>query len=95
MVNNMVMLREGSLLKEVLSMGRANIAEIKANLCRYLGRVEAGEEFDIYRRNEPIARLSPIRPAHVNRTVPGCGEGSVVIHEDVTQPVLEEWEMHT
>lgn len=75
-------------------MGRANIAEIKANLSRYIEQVEAGEDIEICRRNEPVALLSPIQRRVPNRTVLGCGEGTVVIHEDVTQPVLDRWEMH-
>jgi len=76
-------------------MGRANIADIKANLSRFIGRVEGGEVIDICRRNEPVARLSPIQPPQANRTVLGCGEGTVTIHDGLTQPVLEGWEMHS
>jgi prevent-host-death family protein len=75
-------------------MPRANIAEIKAHLSSYLTRVERGEDFEICRRNVPIARLSPIRRQDANRTVLGSGLGTVVIHGDVTEPVLDDWEMH-
>ncbi len=39
---------------------KVNIAEIKANLSRYLARVDAGETVTICRRNVPIAEIRPV-----------------------------------
>lgn len=44
-----------------LSMIRANIAEVKANLSSYIERVEGGETIVLCRRNVPIAEIRPLR----------------------------------
>jgi prevent-host-death family protein len=75
-------------------MTRTNIAQFKSQLCEFLGRVEGGESVEICRRNRPIARVTPIVAPHENRTVLGCGKGTVVVHGDLTGPVLDDWEMN-
>lgn len=55
-------------------MIRVNIADVKANLSRYLERVEGGETIMLCRRNVPIAEIRPIvqlpekpRPVGIDR----------------------------
>ena len=43
-------------------MQRATISEIKSRLSAYLKRVKAGETVLILDRNEPVARIEPVRP---------------------------------
>lgn len=62
-----------------MTMIRINIAEAKAHLSRYLGRVERGETILLCRRNVPVAEIRPLpkpprklRPVGIDRgmTVP-------------------------
>ena len=79
-----------------MDMKIANIAELKNNLSRFLALVESGEVIEICKRNIPIARLVPLGPRNKkNHTRLGCGQGSVKIHADLTEPVIpeENWEM--
>lgn len=39
------------------------MADLEANLSRYLGRVKAGDEILVTERGVAVARLVPIRPA--------------------------------
>lgn len=73
----------------------ANIAEFKNHLSSYLAAVEAGEEVEVRKRNVPVARVVPVVNRHRNRTVLGCGHGSIVIIGDLTEPQIPEgnWEM--
>ena len=41
-------------------MIRVNIADAKADLSRYLGRVEQGETIVLCRRNVPVAEIRPL-----------------------------------
>ena len=79
-----------------LYMKSANIAEFKDHLGKYLAMVEQGEEIQLCRRNVPLAMIIPSkRESTVNKTRLGCGEGSVVIETDLTEPVFsqEDWSM--
>lgn len=73
----------------------ANIADFKNHLSSYLAAVEAGEEVEIRKRNIPVARVVPVVNKHRNRTVLGCGRGTVVTIGDLTEPLIPEiaWEM--
>lgn len=60
-------------------MKKVNVAEVKANLSRYLESVERGETIVVCRRNVPIAEIRPIpslpkkaRPVGIDRgmTIP-------------------------
>lgn len=51
-------------------MKTVSVLEAKTHLSALLEQVRAGEEVVITRRDEPIARLSPVVPARVER-VPG------------------------
>ncbi|MEA3468686.1 MAG: type II toxin-antitoxin system prevent-host-death family antitoxin [Thermodesulfobacteriota bacterium] len=78
-------------------MKSANIAEFKNHLGKYLSIVEQGEKVLICRRNVPLAMVVPSkqRPVTINKTRLGCGEGSVVIHTDLTEPSFppNDWNM--
>ena len=78
-----------------MAMKVANIAEFKNHLSEYLAAVADGEEVEIRKRNAPLARVVPIRPSGRNRTVLGCGAGTVVVKADLTEPMIpsEDWEM--
>ena len=60
------------------AMIRINIADVKANLSRYLERVESGETIILCRRNVPIAEIRPIaKPPEKPRPI-GIDPGMVV-----------------
>ncbi len=73
----------------------ANIAEFKNHLSEYLAAVANGEEVEIRKRNAPLARVVPFRTPGRNRTVLGCGAGTVIVKADLTEPMIppEDWEM--
>ena len=78
----------------MLVMKIADIAEFKHRLSEYLAAVANGEEVEIRKRNVPLARVVPVpRPAR-NRTVLGCGRGSVVVRASLVEPLipLGDWE---
>jgi len=79
-----------------VAMKMTNIAEFKNNLSKYLALVEQGEEIEICKRNIPVARLVSSRDKEkTNRTVLGCGHGSVQVKVDLTEPLMSQdsWEM--
>ena len=77
-------------------MKQANIAELKNNLSYYISLVEDGEEIEVRKRNRPVARIISIAADRPNKTVIGCGVGTVVFGEgDLTEPLIpaREWDM--
>ena len=79
-------------------MRNANIAEVKTHLSHFVSLAEQGEEIQLCRRNVPVARLVPVIPGHRrNRTVLGCGAGTVQIRCELTEPATpaDEWDMLT
>ena len=79
----------------IIVMKIANIAELKNHLSAFLSLVEAGEEIEVRKRNIPIAKVIPIIKKKSNKTVLGCGKGSVKIIGDLTESMISEkdWEM--
>lgn len=73
-----------------MAMKIANVAEFKNHLSEYLAAVANGEQVEVRKRNMPLARVVPIRQPDRNRTVLGCGQGSVVVKTDLTAPMLPE-----
>ena len=73
----------------------ANIAEFKNHLSSYISLVESGEIIEVRKRNIPIAKVVPIKHKTLNKTVLGCGAGSVKINGDLTEPLIpiENWDM--
>ena len=78
-----------------MAMKIANVAEFKNHLSEYLAAVANGEQVEVRKRNTPLARVVPIRHPGPNRTVLGCGKGSVVVKADPTAPMIPDadWEM--
>jgi prevent-host-death family protein len=78
-------------------MKTTNIGELKDHLSKFIGLVESGEVVEICKHNKPIARIIPYdRSQTKNRTILGCGLGTVNILGDLTEPFIPEdsWDMH-
>ncbi len=71
-----------------MAMKIANVAEFRNHLSEYLAAVASGEQVEVRKRNVPLARVVPVRQPGRNRTVLGCGRGSVVVKTDLTAPSL-------
>ena len=65
------------------------VHEAKTHLSRLLERVELGEEIEIARRGQVIARLVPVRPSAVREL--GFDRGRYEFPEDFDEPMDEEW----
>ena len=78
-----------------MPMKIANVAEFKNHLSAYLDAVANGEEVEVRKRNTPFVRVVPIRTWARNRTVLGCGQGTVVVKSDLIDPMIppEDWDM--
>ena len=76
-------------------MTTANVAEIKNHFSRYLDLALHGEPVQICKRNVAVAELVPLSTQKPNKTRLGCGIGTVLIHCDLTDPVMDpaEWNM--
>lgn len=59
-------------------MIQVNIADAKAHLSRYLGRVEQGETVVLCRRNVPVAEIRPLPTAPSGLRPVGIDRGMVV-----------------
>jgi prevent-host-death family protein len=74
----------------------ANIGEFKNNLSKFIGLVEQGEVVEICKHNVPVAKLIPYDSKKTgNCTRLGCGQGTVEIKGDLTEPLIpeENWDM--
>ncbi len=60
------------------------VHEAKTHLSRLLERVESGEEIEISRRGQVVARLVP---ATRRRPQLGLDRGKVVVHDDFDAPL--------
>ena len=69
-------------------MQTANVAEFKNQLSRFLALEVQGEEIEARKHNVPLSRVVPVNPKRKNRTVLGCGRGSVRIQGDLTEPLI-------
>ena len=78
-----------------VAMKVANIAEFKNHLSTYMAAVANGEEVEIRKRNVPLARVVPAGAPARNRTVLGCGTGTVIVKASLTEPLIphDDWEM--
>jgi len=61
-----------------LYMIRVNIAEARADLARYLARVERGETVTLCRRNVPIAEIRPLPSTPIRERPIGIDRGMKV-----------------
>lgn len=66
-----------------------NIHEAKTQLSRLLERALLGEEVVIAKAGRPIARLTPIEPAHAPRK-PGSAKGRIHIAPDFDDPLPDD-----
>ncbi len=73
----------------LLYMNKVNIAEARANLSRYLARVEAGETITLCRRNVPVAEIRSIRSTPMELRPIGIDRG-MVIPDSFFEPLPEE-----
>jgi prevent-host-death family protein len=75
---------------------KVNVGEAKTQLSKLLARVEAGEEIEIARDGQPVARLVPIEstpgPGKLFLAAEGVLAGRIIIREDFefTESELEE-----
>ena len=78
-----------------MAMKVVNIAELKNHLSEYVAAVANGEEVEIRKRDVPVARIVPIPAPGGNRTVLGCGAGTVTVKASLTDPLIpcDDWEM--
>ncbi len=65
------------------------VHEAKTHLSRLLARVEQGEEIEISRRGEVVARLVSVRPT--GKRILGFDEGRFVVPDDLDDPMPDEW----
>ena len=79
-------------------MKTATIREIQHNLAAVLRQVESGEEFQILRRNHPIAMIVPIRDKSPEETsdwstheseIDGIFDGKVVRGKPISEIVSD------
>lgn len=57
-------------------MKSASIRKVQHELAAILAEVEQGEEIIITRRDQPVARLSPIKPADITPAGPAAALGA-------------------
>lgn len=67
---------------------RVGVHEAKTHLSALLRAVDAGEEIEIVRNGEPIARLVPAGPRRVRAF--GTDRGLVVVADDFDAPLPDE-----
>ena len=71
-------------------MIKINIAEAKANLSRYLKRVEAGETIVLSRHSRPIAEIRPVAEHRSKRRPFGLCAGEFEVPDDFNAPLPED-----
>jgi len=74
----------------IIVMIRINIHEAKANLSRYLGRVERGETIILCKRNEPIAEIRPLPRTSTTRRPVGLGKARFEVPRSFFAPLPDE-----
>lgn len=67
---------------------RVGVHEAKTHLSSLLRAVDAGEEIEIVRNGEPVARLVPAEPRKVRAF--GADRGLVTITEDFDAPLPDD-----
>ena len=72
-----------------------NITEFRRHLSEYLAGVANGTQVEVHKSKMPLARAVPIQQPRHNRTVLGCGKGTVVVKADLTEPMIpvSDWGM--
>ena len=72
-----------------MTKSTVGVHEAKTHLSRLLDRVAAGEEIEIARRGEVVARLIPADRRRGARTL-GFDAGTVVLHDDFDAPLPDD-----
>jgi antitoxin (DNA-binding transcriptional repressor) of toxin-antitoxin stability system len=68
-------------------------SKLKANMLRVFRELEAsGEELIVTDRNRPVLRIQRIGSKGTVQDVFGSIEGSVIYHEDINAPTVDEWQ---
>jgi len=75
---------------QYMTMIKVNIAEAKAQLSKYLKRVEQGETVVLARRNRPVAEIRRIAVRRRGRRPIGLCLGEFVVPENFDAPLPEE-----
>ncbi len=73
-----------------LTMIKVNITEAKAQLSKYLKRVEQGETVILARRNRPVAEIRRIAVRRHGRRPIGLCSGDFVVPADFDAPLPDD-----
>lgn len=73
-------------------METVNVSDLRTRLPEYLSRAEAGEEIEVTRRGEVIARLVPARDRRRTAKERLAALRTSASVGDVVSPVDEDWE---
>ena len=73
-----------------MTMIKVNIGEAKAQLSKYLKRVEQGETVVLARRNRPVAKIRRIAGRRRGRRPIGLCSGEFVVPADFDAPLPDE-----
>lgn len=73
-------------------MATISKGKLKANMLRIFREIESsGEELIVTDRNRPVLRIQPIARKLTVEEAFDDVSGSVVYHEDVNTPTVDEW----
>jgi antitoxin (DNA-binding transcriptional repressor) of toxin-antitoxin stability system len=67
----------------------ATVDEVEKHPGEYLHRVLEGETVVVFRENQPVAEIRPLRAATVKRPV-GLAAGDFVVPEDFDDPLPDD-----
>lgn len=66
---------------------KVNLSEVKSQLSKYVGLVEAGETVVICKRNIPVAEIRPIPKPKLPKPVLGSAAGTFIIPQSFFEPL--------
>lgn len=71
-------------------MIKLNIHEAKTHLSKYLAKLKAGDRIVLWRRNRPVAEITPLPDAPARPRSIELAKGQVVIPRSFFKPLPEE-----
>lgn len=71
-------------------MIKLNIHEAKPHLSKYLAKLKDGDRIVLWRRNRPVAEITPLPDAPARPRSIGLAKGQVVIPRSFFEPLPEE-----
>jgi prevent-host-death family protein len=74
----------------IVVMIKANIAQVKENLSKYVALAEEGETVMICKRNEPVAQLVAVEKKRRGRVKLGTLKGKIEILPGAFDPLTDE-----